>query len=61
MLVLTRSAGEVIVINGDICVAVQAVKGERVRLSISAPPGVRVDRQEVHQRRNQSLSPGSSE
>lgn len=51
MLVLTRRIGEEIVIDGDIRVTVVEVKGNRVRLGISAPPGVSVDRAEVHQRR----------
>jgi carbon storage regulator len=51
MLVLTRRVGEEIVIGGDIRVAVVAIKGDRVRLGINAPDFVRVDRQEVHERR----------
>ncbi len=51
MLVLTRRVGEEIVIDGNIRVTVVAIKGDRVRLGISAPDFVRVDRQEVHERR----------
>jgi carbon storage regulator len=54
MLVLTRRVGEAIVIDGHIRVTVTAVKGDAVRLGISAPPSVRVDREEVHERRNGS-------
>lgn len=50
MLVLTRKPGEAIVIDGDIRVTVLSVKGDRVRIGIDAPPHVRVDREEVHQR-----------
>jgi carbon storage regulator len=50
MLVLTRKPGEVIVIDGGIRVTVVAVKGDRVRIGIAAPPEVRVDREEVHRR-----------
>jgi carbon storage regulator len=57
MLVLTRRVGEVIVIDEQIRVVVAAVKGDRVRLAICAPATVRVDRQEVHERR--SLESGS--
>jgi len=56
MLVLTRRVGEEIVIDGDIHIVVLAVQGERVRVGISAPPTVRVDRQEVHERRAESGS-----
>ena len=51
MLVLTRRIGEKIVIGDDICVTIVEVTGERVRVGVTAPRHVRVDRQEVHQRR----------
>ncbi len=51
MLVLTRRIGEEIVIDGNIRIVVTAVKGEKVRIGISAPPDVAVDRKEVHDRR----------
>jgi carbon storage regulator len=51
MLVLTRCAGQQIVIGHNIRITVTAVKGDRVRLGIAAPESVRVDRAEVHQRR----------
>ena len=51
MLVLTRKTGEEIIIDGHIRVTVTAVRGDKVRLGISAPPDVRVDRAEIHQRR----------
>jgi carbon storage regulator len=51
MLVLTRRIRETIVIDGNIEVTIVAVKGDRIRLGVSAPPAVCVDRQEVHQRR----------
>lgn len=51
MLVLSRRLGERIVIDGEIIVTVVAVQGNKVRLSIVAPEDVRVDRQEVHERR----------
>jgi carbon storage regulator len=51
MLVLTRRIGEQIVIDGVITVAVVAILGDKARLGITAPPSVRVDRSEVHERR----------
>lgn len=51
MLVLTRNVGEKIVIDSHITVTVVAIKGNKVRLGIEAPDYVRVDRQEVHERR----------
>ena len=51
MLVLTRRIGEKLVIDGVISVTVVAIQGDKARLGISAPPSVRVDRSEVHERR----------
>jgi carbon storage regulator len=56
MLVLTRRVGETVVVGGAVHVMVVTVKGEEVRLGISAPASVRVDRGEVHQRRRASGS-----
>jgi carbon storage regulator len=50
MLVLTRGKEETIVIDGTIRVTVLAVNGNKVRLGISAPFHVRVDREEIHTR-----------
>ena len=54
MLVLTRRIGERIVIDSDITVTVVAIQGDKVRLGIGAPPSVRVDRSEIHERRRAS-------
>jgi carbon storage regulator len=51
MLVLTRRVGEEIVIAGNIRVTIAAVDCNKVRLAITAPPSIRVDRAEVHARR----------
>ena len=58
MLVLSRRLGEEVVIDGNIRVTVVAVKGDRVRLGITAPPEVPVDRQEVRDRRAETGRPG---
>ncbi len=50
MLVLTRKLGETIVIDGHIRVTIVAAKGDRVRIGVTAPRDVRVDREEVHER-----------
>ncbi len=55
MLVLTRRIGEEIVIGGNIRVTVVAVEGNKVRLGITAPRDIAVDRQEVHARRAEFL------
>jgi carbon storage regulator len=56
MLVLTRRPGEEIVIEGGIRLTVLGVKGNQVRIGITAPASVRVDRQEVHARRFPEVS-----
>jgi carbon storage regulator len=50
MLVLSRCLGEEIVIDGGIRITVVGITGGRVRLGITAPPSVHVNRQEVHER-----------
>jgi carbon storage regulator len=51
MLVLSREEKEEIVIGGGtIRITVVAIRGDRVRLGITAPRDVRVDRSEVHER-----------
>jgi carbon storage regulator len=51
MLVLTRKIGQEIVIGDNIRIAVVAIHGAKVRIGVSAPKEVVVDRQEVHERR----------
>ncbi|QJW94582.1 carbon storage regulator [Frigoriglobus tundricola] len=48
MLVLTRRPNESIVIANNIKITVVSVGPGRVKLGIEAPPNVRVDRQEIH-------------
>ena len=50
MLVLTRRVGETIVIEGGIRITVLEIRGYCVRLGVTAPPSVRVDREEVRER-----------
>jgi carbon storage regulator len=50
MLVLTRRIGEEIIIDGRIRVKITAVQGDKVRVGVSAPQSVRIDREEVHER-----------
>ena len=51
MLMLSRHPGEEIVIDGGITLTVVSVQGDRVRLGITAPRDVSVDRKEVSLRR----------
>ena len=50
MLVLTRRKDEAIIIDGRIRVTILGIKGNRVRLGITAPAEVPIQREEVHQR-----------
>jgi carbon storage regulator len=57
MLVLTRKVGEQIVIGDAICITVVAIRGDRVRLGITAPRETVVDRRETHERRTGPRDP----
>jgi carbon storage regulator len=48
MLVLSRKVGEVLMI-GDVAVTVVKISRDTVRIGITAPPSVSVDRLEVRQ------------
>ena len=50
MLVLTRKAGESIVIGSNIRVTILELQGRQVRLGIEAPSDVSVHRGEVYER-----------
>lgn len=47
MLVLSRKAGESIVISGRITLTVNRVSGDRVTLAFDAPPAVHIRRSEL--------------
>jgi len=55
MLVLTRRPGETVVIGKEIQVVILAVNGAQVRVGISAPPSVTVDREEIHLRKQREV------
>lgn len=48
MLALSRKKGEALIINNNIEITVLEIKGEQVKLGISAPKEVPVYRQEVY-------------
>jgi len=47
VLVLTRKKNEVVVIDGGILITVVELKGDRVRLGLTAPENVKIHRAEV--------------
>ncbi len=59
MLVLSRRAGEAIVIGGGVRIRVSAVRGNRVQLAIAAPDEVPIYREEIWQRRTELLRNGT--
>lgn len=53
MLVLSRKVDESILISDNIRVTVLSLQGGRVRLGITAPKDISVDREEVRERKAQ--------
>jgi carbon storage regulator len=49
MLVLSRQRDETIVIGDDVEITIVDIRGEKVRLGITAPPHVAVHRKEVYE------------
>ncbi|MEP4148585.1 MAG: carbon storage regulator CsrA [Halioglobus sp.] len=50
MLVLSRKAGESLVIGDDIVITVLEIRSQQIRIGISAPREVDVHREEVYER-----------
>lgn len=53
MLILTRAVDETLMIGDDIQITVLGVKGNQVRIGITAPNTLQVDREEIYLRKLQ--------
>ena len=51
MLALTRKKGESLVINNNIEVTILEIRGDQIKLGISAPRDVSIYRKEVYKKR----------
>ena len=60
MLILTRRVGETLMIGDSVTVTVLGVKGNQVRIGITAPKDVAVHREEIFQRIHKDDAGGAS-
>jgi len=61
MLILTRRAGETVMVRSDITITVLGVKGNQVRIGINAPKEVAVHREEIYERIQSEKNAGDGE
>jgi len=57
MLILTRRVGETVMVGDDVSVTIIGVKGNQVRIGISAPKDVAVHREEIYERIQRAQHP----
>lgn len=50
MLVLTRREGEKVMIGEDVSIVVLGIRGNQIRLGVTAPLNVAVHREEIYER-----------
>lgn len=59
MLILTRRVGETLMIGDSVTVTILGVKGNQVRVGITAPKDVAVHREEIFQRIGREFAAGA--
>ncbi|HMH27130.1 MAG TPA: carbon storage regulator CsrA [Steroidobacteraceae bacterium] len=57
MLILTRRVGETVIVGNDVAVTIVAVKGNQIRIGISAPKNVPIHREEIYERIRRERQP----
>jgi carbon storage regulator len=57
MLILTRKVNESLIVGDDITITVLGVKGNQVRLGVTAPRDVAVHREEIYRRISDEPTP----
>jgi carbon storage regulator len=60
MLILTRRVEETLLIGDNITVTILGIKGNQIRLGITAPRDMEVDREEVRERKNADKRAGNA-
>ena len=50
MLILSRRTGESLMVGDDVIITVLGVKGDQVRLGVTAPPETAVHREEIYRK-----------
>ncbi|PJG82546.1 carbon storage regulator CsrA [Caviibacterium pharyngocola] len=50
MLILTRKAGESLLIGDDVSITILNIRGNQVKIGVKAPKDVSVHREEIYQR-----------
>lgn len=56
MLILTRRVGETLMIGDSVTVTILGVKGNQVRVGITAPKDIAVHREEIFQRMGKPIA-----